>query len=103
MVGPVYGHGVEHKNHFNEIITNAQAIKELKGPVYDVAHSSHFQDIVQSVERAEKLIGPVYVDEKHSYSETLRPIDQAKILTGPVYKIDRFDKAEHFTLSESFT
>ncbi len=89
LVGPVYGHGVEHTNHFNEIISNAQSIKELKGPVYDVGHQSKFNEIVKGVERIEKLIGPVYIDEKHGYSESARPVDQAKKLTGPVYVIDR--------------
>ncbi len=85
----MYQHGVDHTNHFNEIITNAQKIKQLTGPVYDVAHGSHFQEIIKSVERAEKLIGPVYIDEKHGYSESTIPVDHQKNLAGPVYVIDR--------------
>ena len=70
---------------------HVDALKTLKGPVYDVEGKNHYEAIVKHVESLKGLQGPVYDFGKsgHAFSEVVKGVEDAmKQLHGPKYEVD---------------
>ena len=82
--GPRYD--IDSHHHFSEIISQANKLKELKGPVYDLPETEfHFNEILKHVEDLKPLAKPIFVDEKHCYGEESKKDQVVKPIHGPVY------------------
>ena len=49
MIAPIYAAGENEKmamNQFKEVITHAEMIRLLQGPVYEVERNHHFEELV---------------------------------------------------------
>ena len=69
-----------------------EAVKALKGPIYDFGKAEHkfegSQNFVHCPPASDQksLHGPKYhIDNEHEFSEILKKVDQLKDLVGPVY------------------
>ena len=96
--GPIYQND-DYKHHFSQIDEHMEALKTLKGPVYDVQSKSHFNAIVEHVEAVKAMQGPVYNfgNAGHKYEGDQNYVlnygkgggaSDQKPLHGPKYHID---------------
>ena len=68
LQGPAFK--IDNSHHFSEIISCANKLKEMHGPIYqdgDTKH--HFKEMSRLVESAVPLAKRVFMDAKHSYGE----------------------------------
>ena len=82
----MFRYDIDANHHFSGIISNAERLKDLHGPVYDIEeHSHHFKEMTGHIESLIPLAKPIYVDEKHSYNEQVQQDHGVKLVHGPVY------------------
>ena len=80
---------IDNSHHFSEIISCANKLKEMHGPIYqdgDTKH--HFKEMSRLVESAVPLAKPVFMDAKHSYGEESGKEQGVKTVQGPIYVKD---------------
>ena len=83
---PVFRYEVDASHHFSEIISNAQKLQDLHGPVYDLEETAHhFREMTKHAEGLIPLAKPIFVDEKHSYGEQGLKNAGVKEVHGPIY------------------
>ena len=95
LTGPIFK--IDHANQFSEIISCAQELKELHGPIYqadgDTKHQ--FREMTRLVEALVPMAKPVMVEEgKHSYGEQTMAgygAGGVKTVHGPIY-VKEFSK-----------
>ena len=81
--GPRYD--IDSQHHFSEIISHAQKLKDLHGPVYDPEGETthHFHEMTKHVESLLLMAKPVFVEEgKHSYGEETGKEQGARTVQG---------------------
>ena len=79
-------YNIDADHHFTGIISNAQKLKDLHGPVYDLEETSHhFKELTGHIKSLIPLAKPIYVDERHSYKEQVQKDHGVKLVHGPVY------------------
>merc|ERR1711988_1869092 len=74
--GPLYKID-DPAHHFDVIIEQAKAMKELQGPIYcDLQH--HYHEISKKIETIQGMMGPIYLmdDTRHHYSEVFKNVDE---------------------------
>ena len=80
--GPRYD--IDSQHHFSEIISHAQKLKEMHGPIYqdgDTKH--HFHEMTKHVETLLLMAKPVFIEEgKHSYGEETGKEQGARTVQG---------------------
>ena len=85
--GPRYD--IDSQHHFSEIISHAQKLKEMHGPIYqdgDTKH--HFHEMTKHVETLLLMAKPVFIEEgKHSYGEETGKEQGARTVQG----LDTYD------------
>ena len=95
--GPIYQND-DYKHHFSQIDEHMEALKTLKGPIYDVQSKSHYNAIVEHVEAVKGMQGPIYEfgnvghkyegDQSYVLNYGKGGASDQKTLHGPKYDID---------------
>ena len=85
--GPAFN--IDNEHHFSEIISCANKLKEMHGPIYqdgDTKH--HFHEMTKMVESLVPMAKPVFMDERHSYGEETGKEQGVRTVQGPIYVKD---------------
>jgi hypothetical protein len=76
---------IDNGHHFSEIISNANQLKEMHGPIYMDGDTKHqFHEMTKHVESLMPMAKPIFMDERHSYGEVPHK-DGIKFIHGPIY------------------
>ena len=84
--GPRYD--IDSHHHFSEIISHAQQLKEMHGPIYqaDSETSHRFREMTKHVDSLLLMAKPVFVEDgKHSYGEDTGKEQGVRTVKGPIY------------------
>merc|ERR1719225_412279 len=96
LKGPIYD--VESKSHFNGIIKHVEELKALQGPIYSLGPIGHKYtgDVLEPPAIDQKTLhGPKYdIDNQHQFSEIIAHANKLKDMTGPVYNLE--ERTHHF-------
>ena len=85
--GPAFN--IDNQHHFSEIISCANKLKEMHGPIYQDGDTKHqFQEMSRLVEAAVPLAKPIFMDERHSYGEETGKEQGVRTVQGPIYVKD---------------
>ena len=86
---------VDERNQYNVIMTHAEKLNELAGPVYQLEQFKHSYSEIQKnlAELAKPQFGPVMTcNHKSSFNEIAKQVDRIQNLSWPVYECDHSSK-----------
>merc|ERR1719464_1237104 len=89
LATPVY-FSEEQRHHFDQIKTQAETLKGLLGPIYDVAHKHSCSMVSQKPDLEKTLQGPIYFENMGNKFDgsNYAAADKGKDLAGPIYRLD---------------